>query len=60
VLGLTLSSAWLLSRMTEARTDDVRHLAYRVLDLARRREADAVAIAEEAAIKPESLPVGAV
>jgi peptidoglycan/LPS O-acetylase OafA/YrhL len=59
VLGLTLCAAWLLSRVTEARTDDVRHLAYRVLDLARRREADAVAFAEEAVIKPESLPASA-
>jgi peptidoglycan/LPS O-acetylase OafA/YrhL len=59
VLGLTLCFAWLLSRVTEARTDDVRLAVYRVLDLLRRREVDAIALVEEAAIKPESLPAGA-
>jgi hypothetical protein len=39
---LTLGASWLLARVTEARTADVRHTIYRVLDRARRRQGDYV------------------
>jgi peptidoglycan/LPS O-acetylase OafA/YrhL len=60
LLALTLCSAWLLSSVTEARTDDVRLAVYRVLDRVRRREAEAIALIEEAASEPEPLPASAV
>jgi hypothetical protein len=59
LLALTLSAGWLLSRVTEARTDDVRLAVYRVLDRLRRSEAEVIAFVEEAAIEPEPLPANA-
>jgi peptidoglycan/LPS O-acetylase OafA/YrhL len=59
LLALTLCAAWLLARVTEARTDDVRLAVYRVLDRVRRREAEVIAFVEEAASEPEPLPANA-
>jgi peptidoglycan/LPS O-acetylase OafA/YrhL len=59
LLGLTLCAAWLLSRVTEARTDDVRLAVYRILDRVRRRETEILAFVEETAIEPEPLPANA-
>jgi peptidoglycan/LPS O-acetylase OafA/YrhL len=50
LLAAILCFAWLLSRVTEARTDDVRQFAYRLLDVVRRREAEALAFVEETAV----------
>jgi peptidoglycan/LPS O-acetylase OafA/YrhL len=59
LLTLILCFAWLLSRVTEARTEDARLAIYRVLDLLRRREAEAIAMVEEAAGEPAPLPANA-
>jgi peptidoglycan/LPS O-acetylase OafA/YrhL len=59
LLALTFCAAWLLARVTEARTDDVRLAVYGVLDRLRRREAEVIAFVEEAAIEPEPLPANA-
>jgi peptidoglycan/LPS O-acetylase OafA/YrhL len=59
LLGLTLCLAWLLSRGTEARTDDVRLAVYRVLDAIGRRRAGVHAMADEGGIEPEPLPASA-
>jgi peptidoglycan/LPS O-acetylase OafA/YrhL len=59
LLALILCSAWLLSRVTEARTEDVRLAAYRVLDLLRRREVDAIALVDDAVSEPEPLRANA-
>jgi peptidoglycan/LPS O-acetylase OafA/YrhL len=59
LLALILCFAWLLSRVTEARTEDVRLAIYRGLDLLRRREAEAIAMVEEVAGEPEPLPANA-
>jgi peptidoglycan/LPS O-acetylase OafA/YrhL len=40
VLAVSLCAAWLLSRVTEARTEDVRLVVYRVLDFLRSRDAE--------------------
>jgi len=59
LLALTLCAAWLLSRVTEARTDDVRLAVYRVLDRVRRREAEVIAFVEEATTEADPLPANA-
>jgi peptidoglycan/LPS O-acetylase OafA/YrhL len=59
LLALALCAAWLLARLTEARTDDIRLAVYGVLDRVRRREAEVIAFVEEAAIEPEPLPANA-
>jgi peptidoglycan/LPS O-acetylase OafA/YrhL len=59
ILGLTLCSAWLLSRGTEARTEDVRRVVYRVLDIISSRRASVPARANEASVEPEPLPASA-
>jgi peptidoglycan/LPS O-acetylase OafA/YrhL len=59
LLGLTLCLAWLLSRGTEARTDDVRLAIYRLIDLVALRRAGAHAIADESGVRPEPLPTSA-
>jgi peptidoglycan/LPS O-acetylase OafA/YrhL len=51
-IALTLCLSWLLARVTEARTADVRHAVYRLLDRARRRDAGAHVLASE----PEPVP----
>ena len=57
LIGLTLCLAWLLSRGTEARTEEVRLAVYRIIDLIGRRSAGAHAIADESGVEPEPLPV---
>jgi peptidoglycan/LPS O-acetylase OafA/YrhL len=59
LLALTVCAAWLLSRVTEARTDEVRLAVCRVLDRVRRREAEVIAFVEEVAIEPEPLTANA-
>jgi peptidoglycan/LPS O-acetylase OafA/YrhL len=59
LLGLTLCLAWLLSRVTEARTDDARVAVYRVIDLIGRRKARAHVTADNSGVEPEPLPANA-
>ncbi len=60
LLAAIVCLAWLLSRVTEARTDDMRRRAYRLLDVLRRREKEAIAFVEEAAREPQPTPANAV
>ena len=57
--GLTLCLAWLLSRVTEARTADVRLAVYRVIDFIGRRKARAHVTADNSSVEPEPLPANA-
>jgi peptidoglycan/LPS O-acetylase OafA/YrhL len=59
LLSLTLCAAWLLSRVTEARTDEVRLAVYRVLDSIGRRRTGVHTDAHETAREAEPLPVSA-
>jgi peptidoglycan/LPS O-acetylase OafA/YrhL len=52
VIVLTLCLSWLLSLVTEARTADVRHAIYRLVDRTRSRDARPHAMASE----PEPVP----
>ena len=59
LIALTLCAAWLLSRVTEARTEDVRLAVYRVLDLIGRRKAGVRANAGETGSEAEPVPASA-
>jgi peptidoglycan/LPS O-acetylase OafA/YrhL len=59
LLALTLCAAWLLSCVTEARTEDARLAVYRVIDLIGRRRARVHAIADESRVEQEPVPASA-